>query len=83
MCLIQENSFWTIFLSSHDEDSCLLDAVAEVSVIVHPVPKASVATEKEHNGLETEEELGIFQVLDRLEEVTRELTSRWKIKLME
>jgi hypothetical protein len=33
--------------------------------------------------LETEEELGIFQVLDRLEEVTRELTSRWKIKLME
>ncbi len=52
----------------------MLDAVAEVSVIVHPVP--SVATEKEHNGLETEEELGIFQVLDRLEEVTRDLTSR-------
>jgi hypothetical protein len=54
----------------------LLDAVAEVSVIVHPVSKASVAREKEYNGLETEEKLGIFQVLDRLEEFTRELTSR-------
>jgi hypothetical protein len=53
-----------------------LDTVAEVSVIVHPLPKASVARGKEHNGLETEEELGIFQVQDRLEEVTRELTSR-------
>jgi hypothetical protein len=31
--------------------------------------------------VETEEELGIFQLLDRLEEVTRELTSRWKIEL--
>jgi len=83
MCLIQENTFWTIFFSSNDEDSCLLDAVAEVSLTVHPVPEDSVAREKEYNGLETEEELGIFQVLDRLEEVTRELTSRWKIKLME
>jgi hypothetical protein len=27
------------------------------------------------------EELGIFQLLDRLEEVTRELTSRCKIEL--
>jgi hypothetical protein len=31
--------------------------------------------------VETVEELGIFQLLDRLEEVTRELTSRWKIEL--
>jgi hypothetical protein len=31
--------------------------------------------------VETEEELGIFQLLDRLEEVTRELTSRWKLEL--
>jgi hypothetical protein len=53
-----------------------LDTVADVPVIVHPVRKASVAREKECNGSETEEELGIFQVLDRLEEVTRELTSR-------
>jgi hypothetical protein len=59
-----------------------LDAVAEVSLIVHPVPEASVAREKEYNGLETEEELGIFQVLDRLEEVTRELISRLKIELV-
>jgi hypothetical protein len=31
--------------------------------------------------VEAVEELGIFQLLDRLEEVTRELTSRWKIEL--
>ncbi len=68
--------FLNNFFSSNDEDSCLLDAVAEVSLIVNPVREASVAREKEYNGLETEEELGIFQVLDRLEEVTRELTSR-------
>jgi hypothetical protein len=29
--------------------------------------------------VEAVEELGIFQLLDRLEEVTRQLTSRWKI----
>jgi hypothetical protein len=28
--------------------------------------------------VETEEELGIFQLLDRLEEVTSRLTSRWQ-----
>jgi hypothetical protein len=28
--------------------------------------------------VETEEELGIFQLLDRLEEVTSMLTSRWQ-----
>ena len=54
----------------------MLDAVAEVSVIVHPVPEASVGREKEYYGLETEEELGTFHVLDKLEEVTRELISR-------
>jgi hypothetical protein len=48
---------------------------------VDPVAKASVATRREDDGVETEEELGIFQLLDRLEEVTRELTSRWKIEL--
>jgi hypothetical protein len=53
-----------------------LDTVADVPVIVHPVPETSVAREKECIGSETEEKLGIFQVLDRLEEVTRELTSR-------
>ncbi len=54
----------------------MLDAVAEVSLIVHPVPEASVAREKEYNGLETEEELGTFHVLEKLEEVTSELISR-------
>jgi hypothetical protein len=40
------------------------------------VAKASVATRREDDGVEAVEELGIFQLLDRLEEVTRELTSR-------
>jgi hypothetical protein len=53
-----------------------LDTVAEVSVIVHPLPKASVARGKDYDVSDTEEELGTFQVLDRLEKVTRELTSR-------
>ena len=59
-----------ILLSSQEEGSYLLDAE------VDPVAKASVATGKEDDRVETEEELGIFQLLDRLEEVTRELTSR-------
>jgi hypothetical protein len=40
------------------------------------LPTARAAREKEDNGVETEEELGIFQLLDRLEEVTSMLTSR-------
>jgi hypothetical protein len=59
-----------MLLSSHEESSYLLDAE------VDPVAKASVATRREDDRVETEEELGIFQLLDRLEEVTRELTSR-------
>ena len=59
-----------MLLSSHVEGSYLLDAE------VDPVAKASVATRREDDRVETEEELGIFQLLDRLEEVTRELTSR-------
>jgi hypothetical protein len=64
-----------MLLSSHEEGSYLLDAE------VDPVAKASVATGKEDDGVETVEELGIFQLLDRLDEVTRELTSRLKIEL--
>ncbi len=41
-----------------------------------PAAKATAARGKEDNGVETEEELGIFQLLDRLEEVTSMLTSR-------
>ena len=59
-----------MLLSSHEEDSYLLDAE------VDPVAKASVATRREDDRVETVEELGIFQLLDRLEEVTRELTNR-------
>ena len=59
-----------MLLSSQEEGSYLLDAE------VAPVAKASVATRREDDRVETEEELGIFQLLDRLEEVTRELTSR-------
>ncbi len=38
--------------------------------------KDAATREKEDNIVETEEELGIFQLLDRLEEVTSMLTSR-------
>jgi hypothetical protein len=64
-----------MLLSSQEEGSYLLDAE------VDPVAKASVATRREDDRVGAEEELGIFQLLDRLEEVTRELTSRWKIEL--
>ena len=52
-----------------------------VTAVELPAAEDTVTREKEDNGVETEEELGIFQLLDRLEEVTRELTSRWKIEL--
>jgi len=41
-----------------------------------PAAKASAAAENEDDILEKEEKLGIFQVLDRLEEVTNMLISR-------
>jgi len=47
-----------------------------VAAVVLPAAKDTAAREKEDNGVETEEELGIFQLLDRLEEVTSMLTSR-------
>jgi hypothetical protein len=46
------------------------------AAVVIPTTKDTAAREKEDNGVETEEELGIFQLLDRLEEVTNSLTSR-------
>ncbi len=46
------------------------------AAVVIPTTKDTAAREKEDNGVETEEELGIFQLLDRLEEVTSMLTSR-------
>jgi len=59
-----------MLLFSQEEVSYLLNAE------VDPVEKASVATRREVDGVEAVEELGIFQLLDRLEEVTKELTSR-------
>jgi hypothetical protein len=47
-----------------------------LSSIELPAAKNTVIREKEDNGVEAEEELGIFQLLDRLEEVTSMLTSR-------
>ena len=47
-----------------------------VAAVVLPAAKDAETREREDNILETEEELGIFQLLDRLEEVTSMLTSR-------
>jgi hypothetical protein len=47
-----------------------------VTAVVLPAAKDTATREREDNRVETEEELGIFQLLDRLEEVTSMLTSR-------
>ena len=49
---------------------------SSVAAVELPVTKDTTAREKEDNIMEAEEELGIFQLLDRLEEVTSKLTSR-------
>ena len=49
---------------------------ADVLSVLLPAANASAAAEYQDNGLKKEEELGIFQVLDRLEEVTNMLISR-------
>ena len=49
---------------------------ADVLPISLPAANASAAAKYADNGLEKEEELGIVQVLDRLEEVTNMLISR-------
>jgi predicted transcriptional regulator YheO len=46
------------------------------AAVMIPVTKDTAARDKEDNIVETEEELGIFQLLDRLEEVTSRLTNR-------
>jgi hypothetical protein len=58
-------------ISRTGEISC-----SSVAAVVLPVTKDTVTREKEDNTEETEEELGIFQLLDGLEEVTSMLTSR-------
>jgi hypothetical protein len=49
---------------------------SSVAAVMIPVTKNTAARDKEDNRMETEEELGIFQLLDKLEEVTFRLTSR-------
>ena len=49
-----------------------------LSSIELPAAKNTATREREDNIVETEEELGIFQLLDRLEEVTSMLTTRWQ-----
>ena len=49
---------------------------SSVAAVELPAAKDTAAREREDNIVETEEELGIFQLLDRLEEVTSKLTSR-------
>ena len=58
-------------ISRTGEISC-----SSVAAVELPAAKDAAAREKEDNIVETEEELGIFQLLDRLEEVTSMLTSR-------
>jgi hypothetical protein len=54
-----------------------MEEIPHSSVAVKlPAVKDTAARDKEDNIVETEEELGIFQLLDRLEEVTGRLTSR-------
>jgi hypothetical protein len=49
---------------------------SSVAAVKFPAAKDTATREREDNIVETEEELGIFQLLDRLEEVTSLLTSR-------
>ena len=49
---------------------------AEGFPVMSPTEETSDTVDTEVDGPETEEELGIFQVLERLEEVTNMLTSR-------
>ncbi len=57
--------------SRMEEISC-----SSVAAVVLRAAKDTAARVKEDKKVETEEELGIFQLLGRLEEVTSMLTSR-------
>jgi hypothetical protein len=49
---------------------------SSVATVEIPGAKDTAGREREDNGVEAVEELGIFQLLDRLEEVTSKLTNR-------
>jgi hypothetical protein len=49
---------------------------SSVAAVKLPAAKDTATREREDNIVETEKELGIFQLIDRLEEVTSMLTSR-------
>jgi len=48
-----------------------------------PIAEPCDSAEKEVDSAEKEEELGIYQVLERLEEITIVLISRWVRKISE
>jgi hypothetical protein len=76
---VDEYEVKCIFLQNCSKNINLISRTGEIScssVAAVVLPAARAAREKEDNGVETEEELGIFQLLDRLEEVTSRLTSR-------
>jgi len=63
-----------IYFSSCKENSLILEA--EGFPVLPCGAEASDTADEEVDGPEKEEELGIFQTLERLEEVTSKLTSR-------
>ena len=69
---ITKNRCKNIYLFSRIEEI----SHSSIAAVELPAAKDAAAREREDNIVETEEELGIFQLLDRLEEVTSRLTSR-------
>ena len=51
----------------------------DIFPVLLPTAETSETVDKETDATEKEEELGIFQVLERLEEVTNMFTGRWAI----
>ncbi len=72
LLLLEENLSKYINLLSRMEEI----SHSSVAAVELPAAKDTATREMEDNIVETEEELGIFQLLDRLEEVTSMLTSR-------
>jgi hypothetical protein len=76
---VDEYEVKCIFLQNCSKNINLIARKGEIScssVAAVVLPAARAARENEDKDVETEEELGIFQLLDRLEEVTSMLTSR-------
>jgi hypothetical protein len=63
-------------ISIHRLEKSTLILETEGFPVLLPTAEASDTTDKEDDGIEKEEELGIFQVLERLEELTSMLSRR-------